>query len=423
MSTVLLKKVGLSGNTVDILISGKHIKRIAGTIEGGAEIVKDCSGLSVVPGFVNMHTHAAMTLVRGVSEDMPLKEWLDSIWSVEAFLDHDAVYWGTRLAVLEMLKTGTTSFLDMYWMSEDAARAVTDMGIRAVLTYNFLDNFKPETADIQKKACRKIHDFSKSWPDRVRFATSIHADYTTAEDTMVWAKRFADEHGTICTAHLSETEKEVQEDIDRYGMRPVEHFDRLGLLDRNMILAHGLWLDDDEISLLGDRGVTVVHNINSNLKLASGYRFRYNELRDAGVNVCLGTDGAASSNNLDMREAMKTMALLQKAWRSDPKALPLDELMDVASANGARALGINAGRIEEGALADLVLVNTRSEAFVPNFNFTSNLIYSANSSCIDTVMVDGRFLMEGRKVDGEDEILENADRMAWKLMKLSDNNR
>lgn len=421
MGKILLKNVTLDGHRTDILICGNRIARIAGGIDDNQARVKDCSRMAVIPGFINMHTHSAMTLMRGVCEDSPLKEWLDRIWSVEAFLDHEAIYWGTKLALLEMIKSGTTCFLDMYWMADTAAKAVTEMGMRAFLTYNFLDNFSEQTAESQKKACGLLYEFSKSWPERVRFATSIHADYTTSEDTMVWAKRFADEHGCVCTAHMSETQSEVQGTLDRYGVRTVEHFDRLGLLDSNMILAHGVWLDDEEIELLGKRGVTVVHNVNSNLKLASGYRFRYNELRDAGVNVCLGTDGTASSNNLDMREAMKTMSFLQKAWRGDPKALPVDELMEVASLNGARALGIDAGRVEEGALADLVLVNTRSEAFTPDFNFNGNLVFSANSSCFDTVIVDGRILMEGRKVEGEDEILDNAERMAWKLLKMSKN--
>lgn len=421
MGRILLKDAKLNDRMVDILVEGNRIVRIADHIDDVVAQTIDCNGMYAVPGLINMHTHSAMTLVRGLCEDSPLKVWLDRIWSVEAFLDHEAVYWGTKLAILEMIKSGTTCFLDMYWMADTASKAVLEMGMRAVLTYNFLDNFKEETAQEQKKACARLYELSKSWPDRIRFATSIHADYTTSEETMQYAKRFADEHGCICTAHLCETSQEVEEDVSRYGMRPVAHFEKLGLLDSNMIFAHGVWLDDSEVELLGKRGVTVVHNINSNLKLASGYRFRYQELRDAGVNVCLGTDGAASSNNLDMREAMKTMAMLQKAWRVDPKAMPVDELFRVATVNGAKALGIDAGRIEEGALADIVLIDTKNPEFHPNYNFLGNLIYSANSSCVNTVLIDGHVVMLDRKVEGEDEILENADRVAWKLMKLSKN--
>jgi len=233
---------------------------------------------------------------------------------------------------------------------------------------------------------------------------------------MVWASGFAKENGLILNTHISETEKEVLTDKEKYGKSPVAYYDSLGILDSNVIAAHALWLDDEDIEILAKRGVTAVHNVNSNLKLASGYRFRYGDLKAAGINVCLGTDGAASSNNLDMRESMKTMTLLQKAWTGDTTTLPLNELMDVATINGARALDIDAGRIEEGALADLVLVDTRSEAFTPNINFESNFIYSANSSCIDTVICDGNILMEGRKVAGEEQVLEKADEMAWKLI-------
>lgn len=422
MGNILLKGVRIEDRRADIHIVGKRISRIApsGTIaERDADKVIDCKRLAAIPGFVNLHTHASMTLMRGVSEDAPLKEWLDRVWRIEAFLDHDSIYWGTKLAILEMLKTGTTSYLDMYWMADQSVRAAEEMGIRACLTYNFLDNFDSSIAEKQRRDCQLLHDFSKTWSNRVRFGVSVHADYTTSEDTIRWAKNFANDNGCIYTAHLGETASETEDDLKKYGMTPTEHFDRIEALDSDTILAHALWLTEKDIDILSKRGVTVVHNINSNLKLASGYRFQYNELRDAGVNVCLGTDGTASSNNLDIREAMKTMALVQKAWRKDPKAMPLDELMAVATSNGARALKLDTGRLEEGALADIVLVNTSSEAFVPNFNFISNLVYSANSSCFDTVIIDGRIVMEGRKVPGEEEILEKAEELAWKLFKMN----
>ena len=226
---------------------------------------------------------------------------------------------------------------------------------------------------------------------------------------------FAHDHELVLTAHLAETLSETQEDVFRTGLTPASHFNRLGLLGPRTVLAHGLWLDEHDVELLGRSNTTIVNNINSNLKLASGYRFKYEELRDAGANVCIGTDGAASSNNLDIRESMKTMALLQKAWREDPSAMPLNELMEVATVNAAQPLGIDVGRVAEGALADLVLVDTRSAAFVPSSNFIGNLILSANSSCFDTVIVDGCVVMEGRHVPGEEEILERAEAIAQEL--------
>ncbi|NLX40341.1 MAG: amidohydrolase [Bacteroidales bacterium] len=416
MSTILLKRVVLKGEQKDILIKGNRIAVIADSIPVNAKREIDCKGKSVIPGFVNMHTHSAMSLMRGISEDIPLTEWLNKIWDIEKNLQKEEVYWGAKLAILEMIKTGTTSFLDMYWMSPQVAQAVEEMGIRGVLTYVFLDHFDTEKAEKQKSECIRLYDHSKKWHKRCEFGVSIHADYTVSPHTMVWASGFAKENGLILNTHISETEKEVLTDKEKYGKSPVAYYDSLGILDSNVIAAHALWLDDEDIEILAKRGVTAVHNVNSNLKLASGYRFRYGDLKAAGINVCLGTDGAASSNNLDMRESMKTMTLLQKAWTGDTTTLPLNELMDVATINGARALDIDAGRIEEGALADLVLVDTRSEAFTPNINFESNFIYSANSSCIDTVICDGNILMEGRKVAGEEQVLEKADEMAWKLI-------
>lgn len=415
MGTLLLKGVQSDGRIVDILVQGNRIARIAEHIDAVADRVIDGSGKAVIPGLINMHTHSPMTLMRSCYEDVPLKTWLDRIWAVEARLDEEAIYWGAKLAILEMLRTGTTCFLDMYWMTPAVARAAEEMGIRAFLPYHFLDNFDHEKAERQLRECEEVYAQSKEWPDRLQFCIAAHADYTTSDATLLRAGMFARDHDLVFTSHLAETLSETQEDVFKTGLTPAQHYDRLGLLGPRTVLAHALWLDEQDIEILGKSGTTVVHNVNSNLKLASGYRFQYDELRDAGANVCIGTDGAASSNNLDIRESMKTMVMLQKAWREDPSALPLDELMDIATVNAARALGIDAGRVEEGALADLVLVDIRSEAFVPSHNFIGNLILSANSSCFDTVIVDGRVVMEGRRVSGEEEILAKAEEMARRI--------
>ncbi|NMB36698.1 MAG: amidohydrolase [Bacteroidales bacterium] len=417
MGTILLKQATLKGEQKDILIRDNRIEVISDSISLSAKREIDCTGKTIIPGLINMHTHSAMSLMRGISEDVPLREWLNNIWSIETHLQEEHIYWGAKLAVLEMIKTGTTTFLDMYWMLPQVAQAVEEMGIRAVLTYVFLDHFDVEKSEVQKAECKCLYDSSKEWNKRCKFGVSIHADYTVSKNTMVWAADFAKENGLILHTHISETHQEVLSDKEKYGMSPVAYYDSLGILDSNVIAAHALWLDDEDIDIFAKRGVTAVHNVNSNLKLGSGYRFRYGDLKAAGVNICLGTDGAGSSNNLDMRESMKTMSLLQKGWTGDTTTLPLNELMDVATLNGARALGIDTGRIEEGALADILLVDTRSEAFIPNINFESNFIFSANSSCIDTVICDGKIVMEGRKVPGEEQILQKADEMAWKLIK------
>lgn len=417
MGTILLKQVTLNGAKKDILIKGNTISKIADVLDITADKVINGARKSLFPGLVNMHTHAAMTLVRGACEDKPLQEWLQEIWKIEDHISDEMIYVGTKLAILEMIKSGTTCFLDMYWGLPQAHRAIEEMGIRGVLTCVFMDQFNPAIAEKKKKECQRLYDQSKDWCSRAKFGVSIHADYTVSEESMRWAGEFAKDHDLLLHAHISETSAEVDQTREKYGFSPVVHFDKLDLLDSKTIAAHCVWLDDNDISILGERGVSTVHNVNSNLKLSSGYKFKAEELRKAGANVCIGTDGAASSNNLDILEALKTMAITQKAWRNDPKAMPLEELISIATVNGANALGLKAGKIEEGALADLMLVDTHSSPFVPNFNFESNLIYAANSSCVDTLICDGNIVMEGRKVAGEDKILEEAEKTAWELIK------
>ncbi|MBR6270405.1 MAG: amidohydrolase [Bacteroidales bacterium] len=418
MDTILLKGARLvGGRKCDILIEGERIASIADSIVSEGCKVLDCSNFYALPGLYNMHTHAAMTLVRGVGKGETLHNWLQQIWDIEDHLDEEAVYWGTKLAALEMIKGGTTCFADMYWMIPSAMKAVDEMGLRASLSYVLLDGGDMDKAMRQRDECEKVAAMAASWPEKVAFSLAIHADYTVCDENMKWAADFASKHKVKVQAHLSETEKEMRDTIAKYGFSPVVHFDRYGLINKDFIAAHGLWLSDTDIETLGSRGATVVHNINSNLMLSSGYKFKYKELRDAGANVCIGTDGAASSDNLDIRESMKTMLLLQWAWRRDPKAFPLEELLEVATCNGARALGIDAGRIEEGALADIALIDVRKPAFVPDFNFLSNYVLAADSSCVDTLICGGRILMENRKVEGEEEILAETEKQARRLMK------
>ena len=375
--------------------------------EANAEVI-DCSGKAVLPGLVNMHTHAAMSMMRGLEEDVLFHKWLDRIWDVESKIDAEYVYWATKVACIEMLRTGTTLYNNHYWFSDVAHRAASEMGIRPVESYVFLDKFNAAEAQRQKEQCEKMYSKSLDWGDDAHFTVGIHSIYSVGEQTMVWAADFARRHGLKIHIHLSETEKEVNDCIKEHGVSPVEYLDRLGILGPDLIAAHTLWLSDNDIDLLGAHHVNCVHNINSNLKLASGYRFRYNELRDAGANVCIGTDGCASSNNLDILEALKTAAMVQKAWRKDPSAMPLDELVPIATANGARALGINTGLIEVGRDADLLIIDTDNTFFLSPAPLLANLVYSAHSDCIGSVMCRGRFVMRDRKIEGEKEILAEA---------------
>ena len=424
MGNILLKNIICEGFPKDIYIEGDKISRIlpAGTESdlklwheaSGIEVV-ECAGMAAVPGLVNMHTHAAMTMMRGVGEDIPFPEWIDRIWNVEEKIDDEYVYWGTKVACLEMIKTGTTAFNDQYWHVPAAQKAAAEMGMRSVHSYVILDKNDPETACRQKAECEKIYEMSRFWPKNSSFAVAFHAVYSVSTEMMLWASEFARSNGLKLHIHLSETQKEVDDCIRKWGKSPVALLDELGILGPEVIAAHTLWLSDEDIEILGKRGVTCVHNINSNLKLSSGYKFKYNELKSAGANICIGTDGCASSNNLDLLEAMKTSAIVQKAWRNDPAALPLDALMAAATANGAKALGIDSGRLEEGSLADILIVDTDNTFFLSNAPFLANFVYSAHSDCIVSSICGGRFLMRNRKVAGEKEILASARRVLAKL--------
>ena len=423
MGKILLKNIVTEGVVADILIDADRIAGVfpAGTFcdsqDCGNDVyVVECEGKTAVPGFVNMHTHAGMAMMRGVGEDIAFHEWLDRIWKVESMIDEEYVYHATKVACLEMIKTGTTTFNDHYWHMPMAHKAAMEMGLRPVLAYVICDRNDPEESERQKKQCQEMYEESLAWNDHSMFAVAIHAIYSVREEMIVWASRFAREHGLKVHIHVSETRKEIEDCMAQHdGMSPVEYLDSLGVLGPDVIAAHTLWLSENDIRILGERGVTCVHNVNSNLKLASGYRFLYNELRDAGANICLGTDGCASSNNLDMLETMKTSAMIQKAWRDDPSAMPLNELMDMAAANAGKALGLKIGKIEEGYLADILIVDTQNYNFLSPGTFEANLVYSAHSDCIESVICNGRFVMKDRVVPGEKEILAEARKVMFKL--------
>lgn len=414
MDRILLRNITSEGRQVDISIADGLIERIEPHSDGrketapGVEIV-DCSGKVAVPGFINMHTHAAMSLMRGAGEDMVLKDWLDHIWAIESKLDAPFIYWGTKVAALEMIKTGTTTFNDQYWFSPTARIAAAEMGLRGAVSYVFLDHHNPEEAAREKDQCIKMHETVPEWVSRSIFTIGIHSIYSVSEELILWATEYARKHSLKIHIHLAESERE---DLDckaaHGGLSPVEYLDSIGVLGPDVIAAHTLWLSEHDIELLGRHGVNCVHNINSNTKLASGYKFKWKELAESGANVCLGTDGCASSNNLDILEAMKTTALFQKAWRKDPSALPLKSLMEMATVNGAKALGLKTGKIEEGYEADIQIVDTDNTFFLSPGSFLANFIYSAHSDCISSLISGGRFVMRDRKVSGEKMILKGA---------------
>lgn len=417
--SIVIKNVLLNDRRTDILIEGNKITSVSNNIKTeGIETIIDGSSKAAFPGLVNVHTHAAMTFFRGYGDDLPLEEWLNTkIWPNERNLTDEIVYWGTKLACLEMIKTGTTTFNDMYFRFKESARATDEMGIRGVFPQLMFDGLDPVQAKkVQSRISAK--DFEGNYSSRIMFSIAPHAIYTVSGGSYKWAMDFAKDHNIIVHTHLAETQTEYQNSIKNFGMSPIRYLNSLGVLRHNLVIAHCLWLDEDEIKMLADNDVKVVHNPNSNLKLASGHRFLYNEMNDKGICIGLGTDGCSSSNNLDMIEAMKMMSLLQKGWRLDPTALPAEETIKVATENGARALNINTGKIEVGKLADIFLVNINTTAFTPfNNNTASNLVYAANGNNVDTVICDGKVIMKNRKVTGEEEILQKVNELVGKLIK------
>jgi 5-methylthioadenosine/S-adenosylhomocysteine deaminase len=415
---LLIQSVELNGVPADIHIVENRIRRIAPAIDAPGATVIDGRRKAVIPGLMNMHTHAAMTLFRGFGDDMPLMPWLnEKIWPNEAKLTEEDVYCGARLACVEMIRSGTTTFFDMYHHLDATYAAVEETGLRAVLSEACFDRFRPELAEkARQRITARLHS-SVSRNPRIRLALGPHAIYTVSGELLQWAHAFAEAHDLPVQIHLAETEGEVAQCRAQFGTTPVRYLHRLGVLSPRWSLAHALHVDEEEIALLAEHDVKVVHNPASNMKLASGYRFQYREMRAAGVTVGLGTDGCSSSNNLDMVEVMKLASLLGKAWRNDPEALPCDEMLYAATEAGARLTGFDAGRIAEGSLADLCLIDLTMPVFTPNFNFVSNLVFAANGSCVDTVICDGKILMQHRRIPGEEVILEQAARAAYDLIR------
>lgn len=416
---ILIKNAFDGHRQIDLLIEGNRIARIAEHIEPSADWqVIDATGKAIIPGLINTHTHAAMTLLRGYGDDLPLMTWLqDYIWPIEDKMTEEDVYIGAKLAMLEMIKTGTTCYLDMYMHPLMGAKAAEEMGLRAMISYTLFDQGNPERARLDRERSAKyLEQFRSDFSDRILFNLGPHAIYTVSGEQLQFCHDFCRQHGLKIHLHLSETEGEVEECIRLHGLRPVKYLEQLGILSENLILAHVIWVDDEEMDLLAKYNVSVVHNPASNMKLASGYAFKYEEMKRRGIRIGLGTDGCSSSNNLDMFTAMRLASFLGKVWRFDSTAVKADDIFASATSIGADILGIDAGVLAEGKLADLCLIDLDRPEMVPVHNLTSNLVYSASGAFVDTVICDGRILMQGGYVEGEEVIIRQAREVATRLV-------
>jgi 5-methylthioadenosine/S-adenosylhomocysteine deaminase len=424
--SLLIRDVLVNGKAGDIFIDETGTiagcgEGIAGRHRGDAEFTIDGKGSIAMPGLVNTHTHAAMTLLRGYADDMVLQDWLtQKIWPLEAHLTGDDVYWGTKLACLEMIKSGTTAFNDMYFFMEDAARAVDEAGIRAVLSHGFIDLGLPEKRESECRATEKLVASIKSMNNRrIKAAVGPHAIYTVSPEGLKWCAEYAASESIGIHIHLSETEKEVRDCISQHGKRPSYHLDECGILTPSTIAAHCCWLDEPECALMGERNVNVSNNPASNMKLATNRAMPYHWLKSARVNICLGTDGCASNNNLDMFVEMKTAALLQKFFWNDPTVLPAPEALAMAGTNGATALKTGTGMLTTGTPADIILISTRTACNTPLHNQTSNLVYACSGASVNTTICNGRVLMHDRIVLHEEEIIKGSAEAANQLVRRS----
>ncbi|MDD3454692.1 MAG: amidohydrolase family protein [Methanothermobacter sp.] len=404
-----------------LLIENDKIIEVSSSISpAGVDKVIDARGKLLIPGLVNTHTHLSMTLFRGVADDLKLEKWLnDYIWPLEAHLNGEYCYAGALLGCVEMIKSGTTTFNDMYFYMDHVAEAVKEAGLRAVISHGMIDFDDEEKRKAEIKESKRIIKKCHGGADgRIRVALGPHSPYTCSRELLEEVRGLADEHGLLIHIHVAETEDEVRQVKEKYGLGPFAYLDDIGFLGEDVIAAHAVWLSSSEIHILRSRGVKLSHNPTSNMKLASGVS-PVEELLECGVCVSLGTDGPASNNNLDMIEEMKIAALLQKIKSMDPTSLGAEKVFEMATINGAAALGMadEIGTIEVGKKADLALINTRKCNLAPWRHPVSHLVYAASGCDVETVLCDGEILMENGKLKSLDEkyVIELAESAAEEL--------
>jgi 5-methylthioadenosine/S-adenosylhomocysteine deaminase len=391
---------------ISIAIEKGHISKIAPQIDPeGFDTVIDGNRKLIMPGFVNAHTHVPMVLLRGLGDDLPLQRWLEeAIWPTEAKLTDEAVYWGTLLGIAEMIRSGTTSFNDMYFYCDAIARAVLESGMRARLSHGMIALTPGEKLE---KECAETARFIQTWhgkaEGRIQTAIGPHAPFTVHDELWRRAIALAKRYNVPIHTHLQETRREVEDSFNTYGITPAARLETLGVFSVPTIVAHGVHLTDQDIDLLARRHVSVIHCPTSNLKLGSGIAPMEKFIR-AKLSIGIGSDGAAANNNIDMLEEMRLSALLHK--RENPTALPAYEALKHATVGSAHALGWqDLGTISEGQKADLIILDCTGPHWIPNREPIADLVYAASSADVETVIIDGRLVMKDRQILTFDEAL------------------
>jgi len=395
-------------------------EEVEGAYHGQERI--EASGRLVMPGLLNAHTHAPMTLFRGIADDLPLETWLYKyIWPAEAkWVDPDFVRLGTQLAAAEMIRSGTVLFCDMYFFQDEVAQVCREAGLRVVIGEGLVDFPNPDYRTPEEGLERNEYLLRK-WEDDSLVVPSIqpHSPYICSSDLMRKGKALADKYGAPYLLHVSETQSEVQESIEKYGRTPVGRLADLGVLGPTTVAIHAVHLTDEDIELLAQYGAGVVHCPESQLKLASGFT-PVPRLLEARVKVGLGTDGAASNNDLDMFGEMGTAARVHKVMAGDPTVVHARQALSMATVEAARVLGLEdrLGSLEVGKRADIIVLDLDVPHMVPVYDITSHLVYAAHSSDVRTVIIDGRVVMRDRELLtlDEDEIFARARELAREIV-------
>lgn len=379
----------------------------------------------ILPGLINCHTHAPMSCFRGLADDRPLNEWLNRcIFPIEArFVNRDLVYWGALLTCIEMVKTGTTTFCDGYFFASEVAKAAKEIGMRGLIGEGILDLPTPDVKNPQENI-QNAQRFIEEWlgDNLITPTLFCHSIYTCSSLTLKKAKELADSHNLPLQIHLSETEKEVQESLKQFGKKPVLYLENLNLLDEHLIASHVIWVDNYEIELLNRRGVKVVHNPESNMKLASGIA-PLPLFITKGLTVALGTDSCASNNNVDLFQEMGMASKLHKLITNDPTVLDAKTALMLTTVNGAKVLLRNdIGSLEEGKKGDLILIDLEKPHLVPLYNPYSQIIYSASGADVSTTIINGRIIMKDKKIltIDEDEVIKEVKKIAQKINEWSE---
>lgn len=407
----------ISGNIIDTIITDSS------NYDYTATKIIDGKNKLVIPGFVNTHTHTPMTMFRGVADDKPLHDWLyNYIFPIEAkFVNAESVNKGAKLAICEMIRSGITTFTDMYYYEDEVAKASKQIGMRAIVCEGLI-GFPVPNSKTYKDGINYIRELHKKYQNDslITVGVSVHAPYTCDSTLIKEAKSLADELKTVFTIHVAETKWEYDSLIKTFKKTPVEYLNSLHILSNNVVAAHCVHLTDKDIDIFSKNGVAVAHNAQCNMKIISGVAPIW-QMSNKNVELSIGTDGVASNNNLNFFEEMNTIAILHKLYNNNPVVLNAKEVVRMATIGGAEALGMKSkiGSIEKGKYADLSIIDLNKSHLTPIYNIYSHIVYSMNASDVQSVIINGKIVMENNKIITIDEqkVIDDINNIATEIKK------